>query len=322
MAKLARELAATDWVVLQTKRLYGAVTRAPGKFPLTNRAFRLLFAGDLGYTLAREVASRPALLGIQVPDELADESFTVYDHPKVLFFENTKRLGAEAIEKALLSATPSKALTRDDLLLAHPAGAATSTAAAAEPGRGVPGLRSSFLALLLFAAWLELTGLAGAGLLAVLLPARPGRDALGRVTGVLLFAFVPWLLVSWRFAPFTRGLLAVTTAALFSAGFFCHRRAREATPAPERRKTALVFWGTFLFFLAVRALNPEIYSGEKPMDFSFLNTLLQVHGAPAARALARGHDRSRTPTSVTSSPRRRESSSAFIPASCSTSRSR
>ena len=216
-----------------------------------------------------------------MPDELADESFTVYDHPKVLFFENTKRLPAEAIEKALLSATPSKTLTRDDLLLAHPAAAAaTSTAETAEPGRGVPGLRSSSVALLLFAAWLELTGLAGAGLLAFLLPARPGRDALGRVTGVLLFAFVPWLLVSWRFAPFTRGLLVVTTAALLSAGFLCRRRAREATPTPERRKTALVFWGTFLFFLAVRALNPEIYSGEKPMDFSFLNTLLRSTELP------------------------------------------
>ncbi len=33
MAKLAGELAKADWVVLQTKRLYGAVTRAPGEVP-------------------------------------------------------------------------------------------------------------------------------------------------------------------------------------------------------------------------------------------------------------------------------------------------
>src|SRR5664280_2285775 len=161
MAKLARRLAETDWVVLQTKRLYGAVTRAPEKFPLTNRAFRLLFVGDLGYTLVREVASRPSLLGIQVPDELTDESFTVYDHPKVLFFQNTRRLSAEALENALLSATPSKTLTRNDLLLAHPAPAMIAAAAggeAAEPGPGVPTLRSSFLALLLFAAWPEAVG--------------------------------------------------------------------------------------------------------------------------------------------------------------------
>ncbi|HMA29615.1 MAG TPA: DUF2298 domain-containing protein, partial [Thermoanaerobaculia bacterium] len=277
MAKLARELADADWVVLQTKRLYGAVTRAPEKFPLTNRAFRLLFAGDLGYTLEREFASRPSLLGIRVPDELADESFTVYDHPKVLLFSNTKRLSAGTIERALLSATPSRTLGRNDLLLAQPS---VSAATIAEPRRGVPGLRSSLLALLLFAAWLELTGLAGAELLSVLLPARPGRDALGRVAGVVLFAFVPWLLVSWRLAPFTRGLLVLTTAALFAGGFLCRRRAGESAPAPERRKTALVFWGTFLFFLAVRALNPEIYSGEKPMDFSFLNTLLRSTELP------------------------------------------
>ncbi len=278
-AKLAKELAGTDWVVLQTKRLYGAVTRAPEKFPSTVRAFRLLFAGDLGYTLTREFASRPSVFGIPVPDELADESFTVYDHPKVLLFENTKRLSAETIEEALLSTTPSKTLKRDDLLLAHPAGAA-GAATAVERGPGLPLLRSSLVALLLFAVWLEAVSLAGAGLLAVLLPARPGRHALGRVTGVLLFAFLPWLLVSWRWAPFTRGLLLATTAVLLAAGFLCRRRAGSTAPAPERRKTALVFWGTFLFFLAVRALNPEIYSGEKPMDFSFLNTLLRSTELP------------------------------------------
>jgi YYY domain-containing protein len=283
IVKLARGLAETDWVVLQTKRLYGAVTRAPEKFPLTNRAFRLLFAGDLGYTLVREVASRPSLFGIQVPDELADESFTVYDHPKVLFFRNTARLSAEALEKALQSAAPSKTLTRTDLLLARPRPEASAPSAGgegAEPGPGVPAIRSSFLALLLFAAWLEAVGRSGAGFLAVLLPARPGRDALGRVTGVLAFAFLPWLVVSWHWAPFTRGLLLVTTAALLAAGFLCLRRAPAATPAPERRKTALVFWVTFLFVLAVRAANPEIYSGEKAMDFSFLNTLLRSTELP------------------------------------------
>ena len=39
-------------------------------------------------------------------------------------------------------------------------------------------------------------------------------------------------------------------------------------------------WGAFLFFLAFRAMNPEIYSGEKPMDFAFLNTLLRATSLP------------------------------------------
>jgi 4-amino-4-deoxy-L-arabinose transferase-like glycosyltransferase len=121
MAKLARELSRADWVVLQTKRLYGGVTRAPGKFPLTNRAFRLLFAGDLGFVLEKDVASRPSFLGIEVPDELADESFSVYDHPKALIFRNEKRLDAATLERTLLSAAPSRVLSRNDLLLARAA---------------------------------------------------------------------------------------------------------------------------------------------------------------------------------------------------------
>jgi YYY domain-containing protein len=283
-AKLAKELADADWVVLQTKRLYGAVTRASAKFPDTVRAFRLLFAGDLGYTLVEEFASRPSFLGFAVPDELADESFSVYDHPKVLVFRNTARRSAEAIESALLTATPSKAFTRNQLLLARPrpekpAGAAPEPPDAGTAPRASP-VRSSLLATLLFALWLEAAGLAGYALLASLLAERPGIYALGKTAGVLLFGFVPWLLVSWRWAAFSRPLLAAWAAALLALAWIAHRRRPGAAPPPERKKTELVAWGVFLLFLAARALNPEIFSGEKPMDFAFLNTLLRASELP------------------------------------------
>jgi YYY domain-containing protein len=282
MAKLAGELAQADWVVLQTKRLYGGVTRAPEKFPLTNRAFRLLFAGDLGFVLEKDVASRPSIFGLEVPDELADESFSVYDHPKALIFRNRERLAAPELERRLLLVAPSKTLSRNDLLLARakaPSGALSGTHAPAT-GSGLPSWRSSLGATLLFAAFLELLGLAGAALLAAALPARPGLHALGRTFGVLAFAFVPWLLVSWRWAAFSRPLLLAWAAVFLGAGFLARIFGAPATPAPERRKTELVFWGTFLFFLAIRALNPEIHWGEKPMDFAFLNTLLRAESLP------------------------------------------
>src|SRR5262249_14055856 len=118
IGQICRELSSAEYAVFQTKRIYGSVTRAPKKFPLTNRYFYRLFAGDLGFRLTQDFASRPAIFGIEFPDELADESFSVYDHPKVLIFRNTEHLSADTIETRVREGSPSLPLTRRDLLLA------------------------------------------------------------------------------------------------------------------------------------------------------------------------------------------------------------
>lgn len=118
IAGICRDLAASDYAVFQTKRIYGSVTRSPEKFPLTTKYFSALFSGDLGFTLTNEFASRPGLFGIQVPDELADESFTVYDHPRAIVFRNTGRLSAAVIQQRALN--PTRHLSRREILLARP----------------------------------------------------------------------------------------------------------------------------------------------------------------------------------------------------------
>ncbi|MGH9364501.1 MAG: glycosyltransferase family 39 protein [Thermoanaerobaculia bacterium] len=126
LSHLASELASADWLVLQTKRIYGAIGRVPAKYPITWRFFRDLFAGQLGYELEADFASRPSLFGIQILTELADESFSVYDHPKVLIFRNVGHLSQEEIARKLRS-PEAPALSRRDLLLAsarHPPRAA------------------------------------------------------------------------------------------------------------------------------------------------------------------------------------------------------
>ena len=277
IAKLAREAAAADWVVFQTKRIYGAVTRAPSKFPLTNNYFQLLFAGDLGFVLAKDVSSRPSLLGISVPTELADESFSVYDHPKVLFFENRGRLPAGEIERKILTGLSSRPVTRNAMLLAS-AGAPAGGAAAA-PERGLGSVRSGAVATLLVLLLAEALGLAAWALLAAALGARPGLYALSKVAGLLLFAFAPWLLVSVGAVRFGRPILLGVALLLVAAGGLVRRRRRLGWPEDFKRTEAL-FGFAFLFFLAVRALNPEIWWGEKPMDFSFLNALYRTAYLP------------------------------------------
>lgn len=272
--KLSEDLEGGDYVAFQTKRLYGALTQAAAKFPLSNNYFYLLFAGDLGYELVYSHASRPSLLGFEFPDEIADESLSVYDHPKVLIFKNVDRLDADEIFQRILRGIPSQQLTRSDLLLAE----ASSGGFRATGGRA-PLVRSNLAALLWFATVVQIAGLCVFAFLRHALPV-PGTYALSKVLGVLLLAYLPWAatLLGTRF---TREAMMVSFAVLLAAGFVGWRR----TPAQAANQADIVateglYWFTFALFLIVRAWNPEIFWGEKPMDFAFLNALTRSSDIP------------------------------------------
>lgn len=54
-----------------------------------NSYYKKLFSGELGYKKIAEFANYPTIpfLNIRINDQIADESFTVYDHPKVMIFQ-------------------------------------------------------------------------------------------------------------------------------------------------------------------------------------------------------------------------------------------
>ncbi len=283
--KLAKELASSDYIVFQTKRLYGAITRAPEadpkrperrSYPYTSHYFYQLFAGDLGYTMIHETASRPTLFGIEVPDELADESLTVYDHPKVVFFQNTGKLDAATIaDKILKRSIPSKPLTRDDILAMRPGGDNGASA----PAQNEP-IHSGVLSFVLLVGLLEILGLAMYPVLRRWLQGV-GTYALSKTLGVLIFAYIAWLLASLGLASFTQSVLTVEVLIFAVVGFVLLRRG-VAVPTPGREIVATegLFWGVFLLFLFARMYNPEVYWGEKPMDFSFLNAISRTTTLP------------------------------------------
>ncbi len=80
---------------------------------------------------------------------------------------------------------------------------------------------------------------------------------------------------------FAQGPLLGLVVALAAVGALGRRRAAHA-PQPRREIVAaeVLFWGVFLFFLVVRAFNPEVFWGEKPMDFAFLNALTRATTLP------------------------------------------
>lgn len=112
------KLKTVDYIVLSSNRLYGSITTVPAKFPVTNRYYQALFDGSLGFEKVAEFTSRPnlpipgvkvcltppfvrygivalksqecSLPGISLVDDYADETLTVYDHPKVIIFKKVK----------------------------------------------------------------------------------------------------------------------------------------------------------------------------------------------------------------------------------------
>ncbi len=78
---------------------------------MTSNYYRLLESGELGYTPAAEFSAYPQLFGLTIPDDHADESFTVYDHPRAIIYRNTGRLSPELLRARLERYLPRSTVT-------------------------------------------------------------------------------------------------------------------------------------------------------------------------------------------------------------------
>jgi len=108
-AAIADDLAASDYVIIASRRLYGSVSRLPDRYPVATRYYELLFGGELGFELVGEFTRGPVWLnprvwplsgaapGLVIPDE----SFVVYDHPRTLVLCNVGRLPASELLRRL-----------------------------------------------------------------------------------------------------------------------------------------------------------------------------------------------------------------------------
>ena len=120
---IANQLENVDYLVLSSNRVYGSITSATDHFYTSSLFYKLLFQGNLGFTPIKEFYSRPKLSlpgisicinpqiftygivdkpvsacsaeGIEIVDDYAEESFTVYDHPKVTIFKKDPTFNKE-----------------------------------------------------------------------------------------------------------------------------------------------------------------------------------------------------------------------------------
>ena len=95
--QLLSELSKADYIFIPSRRIFANYLRLPQKYPLVTKYYQLLYSGSLGFEKVIEFSSFPQLPVRQIgpisliwQDEMAEESFTVFDHPVVRIYKKIK----------------------------------------------------------------------------------------------------------------------------------------------------------------------------------------------------------------------------------------
>ena len=283
---IADHLERGQYVILASRKLYGAVMRQENKrYKLATQFYKLLFSGRLGFTHVATFTNPPRLLGIPIDEDLGEESFTIYDHPKICIFKKTRPLGREAYLRLLTTAPPADValLTMEDIMRA-------------EAGRPIWQKRVR-LAPVRYWLVLELLTLIAIPYLFRAFGGVSDRGLLlAKPVGVLLMAYGAWVVSAAHLMPYgVTSMLLVLAALGAGAGLLAYRQ-REALRDELRVSwwpllgAELAFGGVFGIFLYIRRMNPDIRWSEKFMDFSFLTAAYRTDFFPLKDPWISGFD--------------------------------
>lgn len=103
-ARMQDVLDRADVLVLSSNRFYASLSRLPRRWPMSIEYYRALFDGRLGFALVGDFSSPPRLGALALDDQAAEESFTVYDHPRVFVFRKSDAYSAARTAAILASA--------------------------------------------------------------------------------------------------------------------------------------------------------------------------------------------------------------------------
>ena len=320
--RMSELMSEADYMVQYSNRLYGTVSRLPERYPVSREYYRELFSGGLGYELATHFTSYPNLLGVGFVNETfdrpglpppgpladarphpvsinlgyADESFSVYDHPKVLVFRNVERLDAGEIMRRIeegsggypvvdpLSGWEPAPIGRQLMLTQQEAEDRQAGGTWSEIVDN-DGIAARAPALLWF-VMVELIALASVPLCFVVF--RPFADRgwlMSKAVGLLIVGLGTWLLASLELMAFNRStaFVALMAFAAINTVLLIANRVEFADFLRRRWKTIavaeLIFLAAFIVFVVVRMANPDLWhpyrGGEKPMDMAYLNAVMK-----------------------------------------------
>lgn len=101
----SRFLAQADYFVIQSRRIFINHQRLPNQFPITANFYNLLFSDKLGFQKIKEFNSFPKLVigdwSLIIPDEVGEETWSVFDHPVIRIYQKFEPLSQETYEELL-----------------------------------------------------------------------------------------------------------------------------------------------------------------------------------------------------------------------------
>ncbi len=320
LARFESYLGQTDYIFIPTAHQYMQTTRLPERYPLTTAYYRQLlgcppnqdiiqcyrvaepgmFKGNLGFDLVATFEDYPTIGPLVINDQNSEESFTFYDHPKVLIFKKDPnynpaqvqaRLGAVDLSN-VVQLTPGQADHYKSLMLPAAQAATQQTGGTWSdlfnrlafynryPGLGV-------------VVWYLAIFLLGWFVYPLVRAALPGLAdhgyPLARVVGLLLWAWLAWLAGSAGLS-YSKLTIAISLGLIILLGLWqaWRQRVEMKQELKERWKYFLMVEGVFLSFflldLFIRLGNSDLWhpskGGERPMDFAYFNAILKSTSFP------------------------------------------
>jgi YYY domain-containing protein len=329
--KMIRILEESNYIVIPSNRAYDAMPRLPMRYPLALKYYQALFdcecSGDdlenkayglqppfkspLGFELIAVFESPPTLGFISFPDQWADESFTVYDHPKVMVFKKSQDFSIEKVRALLNEVDLSEVFFQTPLEYTKAPTAMRLPKDRLEAQRNSGDWsavfdRTSILNTnqtaggIVWYLFIFLLGLVIFPLVFLVFAWLPDRGyPLMRMAGLVTVTWLAWMLGSFKILTFSQLTiwLCIGFVLFLSVVVAYRQRSQLSTYFWLQWKhilwTEALFLALFLISLSIRLGNPDLWhpwlGGEKPMDFAFFNATLRAAYFPPEHPWFGGH---------------------------------
>jgi len=308
-----------DYLVLASNRLWRTIPRLPERYPMSTRYYQALFDGELGFEPVYSLSTPPRLGPLVLDDQAADESFTVYDHPRSIIFKKTRQL-SDAEWEALLGdrwqgavhgyvGSPTllmrlRGWQGAGTLLPDPGSQASDPRKPLLLDRPVDELplvddyhwnrlanRSTLAAIVTWWLAVQVVGWLAWPLARRLFRRLPDQGyLLSKSLGWLLVGYGVWLAASLRLLP---NALPTIIGALVVLGavsaWLLYRDGGQMRDFAQRHLGLIlageaVFTLVYLYFVGLRLLNPDLWQpwngGEKMLEIGFLNAVVKSAHMP------------------------------------------